>query len=240
MEKRRNLMLYYFGEKSLKSISDVCGSFDITNNNERADEIAEIVRPFGFVNIGTGTNRTVIAADDDYAIKIALDRRGIKDNYCEEYFNSVPELDRKTIVYQNSGLIEFHNRVRTMDKYDFEDYRDVIMEHLRRWSKIFLLNDLGETTFKNWGLDENDEPVLLDYANLTLVKHAAITHCKKCGAPIVYDKQLLNFICTNEKCERVYYYNEVAGTQSINGLYEQGYYSPDFTITDDISSWTSV
>ena len=214
-----------FGANLISKISEISGSYQITSNNDRIDAILDVIEDYGFEEIGSGTNRTCVYNKDfgeDICFKIAIDGRGERDNNLETFLCRdeilkpyVPE------VYDNTGLILAQRRLKDMTKKKFKKHKDECEEIIHYLSKYFLIDDAGPLVWNNWGLDENNNPKIIDYAYFTRLDNLINIRCKKCGGKLLYDKNLTFMKC--KKCGRRHTFAELKGQYIADPLVEAGF-----------------
>lgn len=213
-----------FEMEVITKISNICDSFEITDNNLRADEIMDVLSDYDFKELGCGTNRICVKKKGyPYAIKIALDGRGIMDNNIEFNIFNDPELREHndvTLSYENSGLILLSQKVPTMKSEDFEYFKKDIYKILKRLSKTYILNDIGPRSFKNWGIF-NEKPIIIDFAYLSRVKDAKIKVCNKCSGKLHYTTDFIQMQC--EDCGKLFNLADISGSSYIDPLTEEGW-----------------
>jgi hypothetical protein len=221
--KKQSIINEYFNPGVLLKLADISDSFDIPDNNLRADAMMDVLRYEGFIELGCGTNRLVVSKEDcEYAFKLALDARGVIDNNVE--FHLSDDLnDYVAKNYENGGLISVAERVRTMTSEMFESYENEISDILNIIAKTYIINDIGPKSFLNWGLNKDEVPVVLDYAYLSRIDEANITECD-CGGNLKYTDDFSEMIC--DECDKIYQLSEIAG-DVIDPLIEMGFTTPD-------------
>lgn len=208
MTQNTEIIKQYFNPAMIDYITQfVKYNFEITDNNMRADAILNYVKPFGFEEVGCGTNRIAIRHVNEPTVvfKIALDSRGITDNDLEEVLSSRLQ-PYVTVTYDNTGTISASEFVDVMTSDDMENNYEVVSNILLHIGSAYVLNDVGPKAFMNWGFRPySDEVVILDYAYLTPIVPEMDFSCKakapgkkhkKCGGPLRYSKDFSEFVCT--------------------------------------------
>lgn len=235
-----NLIQTIFSEELLHELNDISGSFDITDNNSRADAMMAILEDEGFIELGCGTNRLCVKHRNyPYAIKLALDDRGVKDNNAERALSKQEELVKYiTTTYENNGLVLLSEKVEVMKSEDYDFFKKQIMEVMKTLAPIYILNDIGPTTFRNWGIKQISEdieiPVIIDYAYMTRIDMAEIKRCIRkddydelCDGKLMYSEDFKDMIC--KRCGKHYSLEKIAGGTFVDPLVEEGYYVPGVT-----------
>lgn len=205
-EVPESLIKEYFPDEVLKALFYQALSVDIMDNNARAEIIKYICEPYGFDELGTGTNRIGLLKNN-FVFKIALDRRGIVDNFTE--FKRSAEMPRFLAKsYETNMLILCQQYVNVMDQEQFIYNEPVIKDMLSQISSAFIFDDIGFTVKNsaNYGYietPEGDEIRILDYGYLyplTLENKTELFRCPRCGAKLEWDRNYTRFECNNPKC----------------------------------------
>lgn len=204
-EKSNSKIFEYFTFDKIKHLYYNALRLDIEDNNDRAD-IAKYIAGNEFEELGTGTNRITLKRDN-YAVKIALDRRGLVDNLTE--FIRSPYLEQFCAkTYESNALINIMEYVTLMDKSQFTLNREPIKLLLDELSKVYIFEDLGFASLKNftnYGYRSDGSIVVLDYGYLYPKQgNEDALMCRKCGTELEYDKYYSNFVCPNSVCGAKY------------------------------------
>lgn len=230
MLQNEKLIDEYFSQEVVERLNELCDSYEITDNNLRADAMMDILLDYGFYEEGCGTNRLCVSLPDSnipyLVFKIALDNRGVIDNNVETYLNE--ELgDDVPKVYFNTGLISVQQKIHIFDSDEFLEHFEEVMEIINRLTGDYIINDIGPKSFYNWGLDEErNKVVIADYAYLSRVEDAALSECPKCGGRLSYTKDFTHFQC--DDCDAILELREVAG-DPIDPLAQDG-----FTLVEEV------
>lgn len=154
------------------------------NNNQKGKIIQRLLEehltkegiPHQF--LGKGTNRLGYKIDD-LAFKFALDDDGHIDNKREfKYTNDLQPYVIKVYECSGDGLVAVTEFVRCFDDYaTMLHYQDQIRSILMDVSDDYFIGDVGitEKNAANWGLRENDELVMLDFAYIYSVSYRLFT-----------------------------------------------------------------
>ena len=202
----------YIAVENLDNINDIINDFDMTDNNERADTIKDLLEnDFNSTlkECGCGTNRIVFKDSDnpDIVIKVALDDRGIKDNNLE--YSLAPMINRDfpdTVppCYVNNGLVSISKRIKVMNSYTMKENKEEVRKILEKLASKYILNDVGFKEFLNWGIDkETGKLQILDYAYLKPITIGMDFTCPYkdpntgdvCGGRLAYTKNFKSFKC---------------------------------------------
>ena len=113
----RDAITYSIPKKIMKALLINCLRVDIPDINDKAEVVKELVLPLGFDEIGTGTNRIAFYFNG-VVFKIAMDRRGLIDNYMEFHYYLqnllIPLfLHYKLIKYNYNHLLHFYQHYNT-------------------------------------------------------------------------------------------------------------------------------
>ena len=200
-KKLRSRIKEEFSEEDLDFLNGLIKSPYFDSNNDRADAILFRFRDRGFVELAPATNRFALAKGQ-YVYKFALDKYGVKDNNNE--FNLSVELQPfVTKTYETNGLILIAEYVNLISEREFMDSKENIREMLKILSEDWLFSDVGTIpkNFTNIGFRNDGQLVILDYGYFYR-KDPKILFCESDGAPLVYDENYVNLVCT--KCGRKY------------------------------------
>lgn len=200
-----------FPKECIHDLASVCDTKRIPSNIKKMILVAKVLKANGiqFVILGGATNRLVVQVGD-YAIKIAVDQQGYKDNLME--YSICRELQPYvTKSYETNGYILVQQCVRLMTDDEWVNYKGDILRILDSFSHDYLLGDVGYITKNraNWGIDDNGNVVILDYAYCHRATQK-LFECEVCGDGIlVYDQNYDFLMCNNrESCHARFTYNE--------------------------------
>lgn len=157
-----------------------------------------------FKRIGTGTNRLVYLNLDypSQVIKVAIDTTALQDGP-REYVNQkyLAPLCTKIFEFSPNSNITSSEYIKPFKSYhEFEYYSDMIYDTIvdKFTSLGFLLDDIGFSFYKNWGVRFNT-PILLDFPYLYRFENFENFICNNninghiCGGILELD-QLLNYL----------------------------------------------
>ena len=204
--KLRSRIKENFNFDELQSIYDICNSGKYDNNNDKVDILTFNLRDKGFLELGAGTNRYAMLKDN-YVFKFALDKYGFIDNNVE--FNMSKTLQPYvTKTYESNGLIAVAEYVNIITKEQFMDNKHVIREILRVISMDYLFADVGsiEKNFRNWGYNDNEDLIILDYGYI-FERDDILMRCTKCQSTLCYDSNFDKIICS--KCGKKFNIHDV-------------------------------
>lgn len=193
-KKFRSRIKENFSEEMLNQIKRIMKSSATLSNNEKFNEILNILSPYEFIELAAGTNRMAVLKDE-YVYKIALDSYGVKDNWQE--FNFSKELQPYvTKTYECNGLIAVAEYVTLITQKEFEDSAENITAILSILAKNYIFDDIGliSKNVCNFGFAEDGTLKVLDYGYI-YKKDKLVMFCDKCGGPIDYDSTYSKLIC---------------------------------------------
>ena len=200
-----------FSADCIHDLASVCDTKRIPSNIQKMFLAAKVLLKYEiqFVVLGGATNRLVIQVGD-YAIKIAVDQQGYKDNFME--YSICRELQPYvTKSYETNGYILVQECVRLMTDDEWVNQKGDILRILDALSHDYLLGDVGyiPKNRANWGLRDDGNVVILDYAYCHRATQK-LFECEVCGDGIlVYDQNYDFLMCNNrEACHARFTYNE--------------------------------
>lgn len=236
-----SIILQNFNPMMVAMLEQYGNSQDITDNNERADYIVRYLSQFGFSEVGCGTNRVVVKkdCDDTTVYKIALDKRGYKDNILENV------LSRKlqpyaTVCFDNIGVISAQERVNVMTKTDMYDNINTVRSILMNIGMVYVVHDVGPNAFMNWGFRDNGEIVILDYAYITPITKDMVFKCKakqfgkpkRCGGQLIYTENYDKFMCM--KCGAKFAISDIIALPEDELVFELNSYDGNMGVDESL------
>lgn len=181
----------------------------------------EYLKARGFYKFASGTNRIAYryAYNNDIILKVAVDKTGLSDSLRE--FQNQEKLKPfvcKIFDVHPIGIAAVVERVTPITSHKtfalvMSDYYDIMTKF---FIGRFVMEDIGEEYFMNWGLRDNFGLVLLDYPYLYELDDARL-YCNErdrrypgtvCGGEIDYDIGFNRLVC--KKCGREYPAKELA------------------------------
>lgn len=169
----------------------------------------DLLSPYGFKPLASGTNRRTFYNEYDTSIvlKIASDMIGRTDNTSEFTIQNVLlPFCPKIFDVDSTGTIQLSERVETMSEKDykevwFEEIFDLINDF---YEMGYIFDDIGLYSFKNLGVRLEFGPVILDFPymykidwrKLKCEKIDPITH-ERCNGTIGYnyESMMSELIC---------------------------------------------
>ena len=216
--KINNLIEYFFTKEILKALYYNCLRIDIPDNNDKA-EIVKAILGSDYTEIGTGTNRIALL-HNGLIVKIALDRRGLVDNYTE--FKRSKELENYLAkTYETNFLINIVEYIEVMDQDTFIYNEKPIKNVLSQLANNYLFDDIGWTLKNsyNWGkreakLTEEERSMLgkdveyiydiciLDYGYLYPLygQKDELLRCPSCHHKLLWNSNYTGLQCQNSRC----------------------------------------
>lgn len=220
-DETQSLIENIFGADLVKKIYYHCCRIDIEDNNEKAELLQELLGP-EFVELGTGTNRMAYiynpSPDREFlgganlVYSIALDRRGLIDNWTEfKRSTEIPEFMIK--CYETNMLILIEEYVTLMDKEEFVANENGIKSILEELSKAYIFEDIGFNlkNQSNYGYRQNGDIVILDAGYVYPLGASAeiILSCPRCKGRLRYNSNYTAFQCSNTSCKAKYSFMEI-------------------------------
>ena len=218
IEQVNSLIEYFITPEQMKALMYNCLRVDIPDNNDKARIVKKILG-LAFKELGTGTNRIALYKNG-VVVKVALDRRGLLDNFAE--FKRSPELENYLAkTYETNYLINICEYIEVMYQDDFYINESAIREVLKRISEKYLFDDIGFTDKNsyNWGrraaklteeerklygeyADEIYDVVILDYGYLYPIRDQKekLFRCPKCSHKLKWNATFTSIGCSNSSC----------------------------------------
>jgi hypothetical protein len=195
--KARHRIHEIYSQEKLEGLWKIIRNPTLTNNDMRIDAVLDHLKDLDVTFIAGGTNRMTILIED-YIHKIALDSRGIRDNW-NEFNTSVDAQPYVTKTYESNGLIDVSEYVNLISREEFIDSQEHIRAMLEYLAEDWLFCDISlkPKNFVNFGHRDNGDLVILDYGYLYPIDRK-IMHCTQCGGQLRWDSQFFRLVCT--KC----------------------------------------
>lgn len=176
--------LFNFNMLTGRSIYSMLSEYDIyqlyqiatdmklsANLAEKIKRMNAILRPKGFERFGNGTNRIVYRSvcDNSILLKVAIDKVGLGDalKEMENQYKLAPFVTKIFDVHP-SGIVASVERVIPIKSHKVlsllsEDFYNLIT---KVFVGRFVMEDIGDEYFMNWGIREGFGLVLLDFPYL--------------------------------------------------------------------------
>ena len=215
-----NPMLSYITVQDIAQLNKIATSLKYSSKpKEKYIMIDNIMANRGFKKMASGTNRVTYRCLNDYRVvlKIAIDKVGLSDNG-NEYRNQhlLKPFVTKCFEVSPCGTVGLFERVVPItSREEFLNISDDIFDLINNLIGKYVLEDIGEKFYMNYGLREGFGPVLLDYPYVFELDGRKLK-CNVpepmelkgyCGGEIDYDIGYNNLICT--KCGKRYLATEL-------------------------------
>lgn len=214
-EESGSLIRQIFSDDMLKMLFYHACRVDIEDNNVKAELVKELLGN-EFQELGTGTNRISLLYNPspDRTFKggaglnyiIALDRRGMVDNFTE-YKRSPERPDYFIKVYECNMLILVEEYDTLMDRDEFLLNENGIKTILEDLSEDYIFEDIGFDlkNYENYGYRSNGDINVIDLGYIYPIRgNEHIMSCPKCSGQIKYNRNYTGFICQNATCGTKY------------------------------------
>lgn len=203
-----------FNDTLLERLAAICDTNSIENNQHKMDLVQRLLNRDGIETNTSGgaTNRYVVAISG-YAVKIAVDDQGYKDNLME--YSLAREMPDIMASYETNGYILIQKLGRLLTDEEWVLYKSTIKHKLDALGRDYLLGDVGylERNKTNWVMSDDGDPMICDYAYCHRLTEALFT-CPRCGSIMAYDENCVHVLCTDRaNCHAKYTYNDIKTIQ---------------------------
>ena len=213
-------LLSYITIQDIAQLNKIATSLKYSSKpKEKYTMIDNIMTNRGFKKMASGTNRVTYRCLNDYriVIKIAIDKVGLSDNG-NEYRNQqlLKPFVTKCFEVSPCGTVGLFERVVPItSREEFVNISDDIFDLINNLIGKYVLEDIGEKFYMNYGLREGFGPVLLDYPYVfELDGRKLICNVPEplqpkgyCGGEIDYDIGYNDLVC--KKCGKRYLATEL-------------------------------
>ena len=183
-----------------------------------------ILAPFGFTKIASGTNRVVYkhCMDPSIVLKVGLDSVGISDNKSEMFTQHLLKpFCTKIFDVSQAGTVSISERCNVFpNRQYFIEAAGDIFDILYLYMKGFVMEDVGNRYFLNWGVRQGVCPVLVDFPYIFEADFSKLfcTNINKltgnrCNGEIDYDEGFNSLVC--QKCGKRYSARQLAKTNNL-------------------------
>ena len=215
-----NPLLSYVTVQDIAQLYKIATSLKYSSKpKEKYAMIDKIMTNRGFKKMASGTNRVTYRCLNDYriVIKIAIDKVGLSDNG-NEYRNQqiLKPFVTKCFEVSPCGTVGLFERVVPItSREEFINISDDIFDLINNLIGKYVLEDIGEKFYMNYGLREGFGPVLLDYPYVFELDGRKLK-CNVpepfdpkgyCGGEIDYDLGYNDLVC--KKCGKRYLATEL-------------------------------
>lgn len=222
-----NPLLSYITIQDIAQLNKIATSIKYSSKpKEKYMMIDQILNPRGFKKMASGTNRVTYRFLNDYRIvlKVAIDKVGLSDNG-NEYRNQhlLKPFVTKCFEVSPCGTVGLFERVVPItSREEFINISEDVFDLINNLIGKYVLEDIGEKYYMNYGLREGFGPVLLDYPYVfELDGRKLICNAPEpldpqgyCRGEIDYDVGFNNLICT--KCGKRYLATELKSEDKSN------------------------
>jgi hypothetical protein len=200
----------YLQRKTIDDLTSLVTDVRVMNNPAKKYRFMnQILRPDGFKQLASGTNRRAFYCEYDPTIilKIGSDRVGRADNISEYYTQNVikPFCSKIYDVLPN-GIVALCERLEPMSEKEFKtvwskEIFDLIMNLMYRG---YILEDVGGNFYKNWAVRLGFGPALIDFPYVYEIDWGKLKCSyvdprtgKKCSGELDYDysKGMSEIVC---------------------------------------------
>lgn len=210
-----NPLLSYITVQDIAQLNKIATSLKYSSKpKEKYAMIDSIMTNRGFKKMASGTNRVTYRCLNDYSIviKIAIDKVGLSDNGNEmRNQHLLKPFVTKCFEISPCGTVGIFERVVPItSREEFVNISDDIFDLINNLIGKYVLEDIGEKFYMNYGLREGFGPVLLDYPYVfELDGRKLICNVPEplepkgyCGGEIDYDIGYNDLVC--KKCGKRY------------------------------------
>lgn len=161
-------ILCYLSLQDIAHLNNIATSIKLsTKPNEKYRLINNIMMNRGFVKMASGTNRVVYRFADDYSfvLKIAIDKVGCRDNPMEMVNQHLLKpFVTKCFDVTPCGTVGMFERVVPITyREEFLSIADDVFNLINNLIGKYVIDDIGEKYYQNYGIRNCFGPVLLDY-----------------------------------------------------------------------------
>lgn len=223
-----NPLLSYITVQDIAQLNKIATSIKYSSKpKEKYKMIDQILVPRGFKKMASGTNRVVYRFLDDYRVvlKVAIDKVGLSDNGNEMRNQQLLKpFVTKCFEVSPCGTVGLFERVVPItSREEFINISEDVFDLINNIIGKYVLEDIGEKFYMNYGLREGFGPVLLDYPyvfeldgrKLKCNVQDPLDPKGYCGGIIDYDLGYNNLICT--KCGKRYLATELKTNKKSDG-----------------------
>lgn len=228
-------MYHYLTIQDIEQLKYIATSVSLSGKIEKKYKmIDDIMTARGFKKFHSGTNRVVYRylEDQSFVAKIAVDRVGMGDNPAEfrNQFLLKP-FATKCFEVSPCGTVGFFERVQPLTSRKEFEYiaEDVYNLLVTKVIGQYVLEDIGERYFMNYGIRVGFGVVLLDYPYVFELDGNKI-HCNRpiipgtkfpvCDGLIDYDDGFNNLVCT--RCGKTFLAKELEADKKNNLIIIKG------------------
>lgn len=205
----------YLTQQDIDELRNIATSARLASKiRQKYDMIDAIMTKRGFKRFSAGTNRVVYRFIDDarFLVKIAVDKVGMQDNPLE-YKNQflLQPFVTKMFYVSSCGTVGFSERVLPIkNRAEFKEIASDVFDILvNKILGLYVVEDVGNKYFMNWGIRQGFGPVLLDYPYVYKLDGDKLfcnwinpDNGSICDGEIDYDVGFNHLVCS--RCGKVY------------------------------------
>lgn len=139
-----------------------------SDNYEKANHVIKLLKPYGFEELGEGTN--IIVLKNYYypgvVFKIALDSNGIADNFNDQILQYIIPRFARVYAVHHTGIVSVQEYYAKMTVERIQEFKDDINELLEALTSKYLVADLAICRHLNFGVGRDGKFVLIDGSDL--------------------------------------------------------------------------
>lgn len=214
-------MMDLISPREIRNLLAICKDSSLQCHIMQKFELMKrILEPLGFVRYINGTNRVCFKHNNhpDILLKVAIDEVGLKDSLSEYHVQNIfKPYVCKIYEVDPTGVVALVETVQPIKRHEqLAMVADEMYDVLNRFfgASKYLMEDIGEKYFLNWGIREGFGLVLLDYPYLySLDKHRSFCRRKDrytgelCRGEVDYDAGFNHLYC--KRCGMEYKVKEI-------------------------------
>lgn len=205
---------YYIQDWVIQRLWDYAKSPRLANDPPKKFKLTnELLKPFGFKPLASGTNRRAFYCEYDphIVLKTGSDDVGIKDNQSEFGYTQhiLKPFCPKVFGIDGDGVVSLMERGEKITEYEYKRvyYKDIFEIFMILLDRGYVLEDAGSNYYKNFGIRMGFGPIIWDFPYVCKVDYHKLKCCHPdpithiiCGGEIDYNynKGMNELICT--KC----------------------------------------
>ena len=183
-------------------VDDLFTIMDYSSDNyKKADFMLKELKPYGFYEIGEGTNILVVGNSryPGVVFKIALDHNGIADNFNDELLQRVVPHYTRVFARHSTGIVSVQEYSVTMTQERMTQFYSQVIRLLEKLSKTYLIADLSPSRFLNFGINRQGDFVIQDGSDLYPLSQ--LVHKFRCKNPCGWNAKKREMLLCGGKLE---------------------------------------
>lgn len=204
---------HYLPNEVIMKLDEISNSVRLMNNPTKRYEVQnQILEPYGFRPLNSGTNRRAFyhVNDINVILKLGSDKIGKHDNIAEYNLQTtLAPFCTRVFDVSPTGVCQLAERVETITRDQFKDQyaSEVFSFIIGLFYRGYIMEDVGANFFKNWGIRRGFGAVILDFPYVYEVDYSKLKCSKRdpftniqCDGYLDYDYDggMSQLIC--EKC----------------------------------------